>query len=345
MVGDPRPAGEWEDLTRRRLDLIAGVQLVVEAEGLHIKPRADVPPATQTRVATEVQLLVLSVALMEEMRALPLIVEQEIASERLQHRPTLAEPCPTMIDAGVNDPWPRDKSAARQEVLADAGEDVAEAEFLPVPRELAFPESCVARQAGGLVEAPRGLKRRGVDISEDDAAVDVGYAIVIAAEHAIGVGDADPRFAAEVPLGAQQIVEGAVKTGRRQTAIIRGREQTDTHAGDFPGEFDRGVGLHHSPGVNEVVRSVERFEALEEEGSLLGEEQCLPRLGHELPRVGFDLGEIRIHSAVQRQGIGNSPLQASAELRRPAVIRPPAWTRPTSHLLGDGGIDVEHESA
>src|SRR4051812_28595137 len=222
MVGDPRPAGEWEDLTRRRLDLIAGVQLVVEAEGLHIKPRADVPPATQTRVATEVQLLVLSVALMEEMRVLPLIVEQEIASERLQHRPTLAEPCPTMIDAGVNDPWPRDKSAARQEILADAGEDVAEPEFLSVAGELAVPQRCVARYARRFVEASRSLKRRGVNIPEDDTTVDVGDAIVIAAEHAIGVSDADPGFAAEVPLGAQQIVESAVETGRRQAAIVRG---------------------------------------------------------------------------------------------------------------------------
>src|SRR4051812_27488466 len=222
MVGDPRPAGEWEDLTRRRLDLISSVQLVVEAEGFQIKSGADVPPATQTRVAAEVHLLVLSIALMEEVRVLPLIVEQEVAGECLEHRSTLAEPRAPMIDSGVDDARPRDESAARKEILADAGEDIAEPEFLSVAGELAVPQRCVARSARRFVEASRSLKRRGVNIPEDDTTVDVGDAIVIAAEHAIGVSDADPGFAAEVPLGAQQIVENAVETGRRQAAIVRG---------------------------------------------------------------------------------------------------------------------------
>ena len=46
-------------------------------------------------------------------------------------------------------------------------------------------------------EAARALERRAVDITEHDPTIDVGDPIVVVAEHAVGVRDANARFAAE----------------------------------------------------------------------------------------------------------------------------------------------------
>src|SRR5213595_73586 len=98
-----------------------------------------------------------------------------------------------MVDAGMNDSRARDESAARQEIFADAGEDVPESELLSLAGQLAVPKRRVARNPSRLVKAPRALKRGGVDIAEHEATIDIGDPIIVAAKHAIGVGDTDPR--------------------------------------------------------------------------------------------------------------------------------------------------------
>src|SRR3982751_4916379 len=129
-----------------------------------------------------------------------------------------------MIDRGVHDSRPRDEAAARAEVLVDAGKYVADAELLAVAREDSFPERRIVGDAVSAVEATRALERAAVDITEHDPAINIGDAIVVAAEHAVGVRDTDARFAAEVAQRAEHIVERAVGAGRRQASIIRRRQ-------------------------------------------------------------------------------------------------------------------------
>src|SRR4051812_39678494 len=96
-----------------------------------------------------------------------------------------------MIDGSVDDPRTRYESTAGAEVLVDAGEDVAHPELLAGAREDPFPERRVVGDAVGAVEAARALERRAVNVTEHDAAIDVCDAIVVVAEHAIGVGESD----------------------------------------------------------------------------------------------------------------------------------------------------------
>src|SRR3954470_145084 len=103
-----------------------------------------------------------------------------------------------MIDRGAHDSRPRDEPAARAEVLVDAGKYVADAELLAVARKDSFPERRIVGDAVNAVEAARALERRAVDIAEHNPTIDVGDAIVVVAEHAVGIRDTDARFAAEV---------------------------------------------------------------------------------------------------------------------------------------------------
>src|SRR5256885_16264726 len=94
------------------------------------------------------QLLVLRVAAIHEVRVLPLVVEDEVARQSLEHRAALAETGDAMIDRGVHDARPRDEAAARAEVFVDAGEHVAHPELLAVAREDSFPERSEERRVG-----------------------------------------------------------------------------------------------------------------------------------------------------------------------------------------------------
>src|SRR4029079_6402948 len=76
VIGDSRTAGE-RNPPRRPLDLIVGVELVVEPERFQIIAGADLPASAQAERAAGMQLLVLRVAATEEVRVLPLIVECE----------------------------------------------------------------------------------------------------------------------------------------------------------------------------------------------------------------------------------------------------------------------------
>ena len=63
------------------------------------------------------------------------------------------------------------------------------------------------------------------------------------------------------------------------------------------------------------MRRVERVEPFEEERALLRKEKRLARIDDELPGVGLDLREIRIHRGVERERVGDSPLHPTTNLR------------------------------
>ncbi len=62
---------------------------------------------------------------------------------------------------------------------------------LPLRAKMPSQSGAFAHYAARLVEAPRRLKRRAVNVSEHHSAIHVGDAIVVAAEDAIGVRHAD----------------------------------------------------------------------------------------------------------------------------------------------------------
>ena len=130
-----------------------------------------------------------------------------------------------MIDVRADDSRTRDESAPSAKVIADAVEQVAQPELFAVARKDSFPQRSVERHARGSVEAFRALERSAVDIAEHDAAIDIGDAIVIVAEHAVGVSHADSRLSAKVALGTYDVVERAIETGGRQAAVVRCRQQ------------------------------------------------------------------------------------------------------------------------
>ena len=94
------------------------------------------------------------------------------------------------------------------------------------------------------------------------------------------------------------------------------------------------------------MRRVELLEPVEEERTLLREEQRLPRIDHELAGVRLHLGEIGPHGAVEREIVRDAPPHVAAELRRARCVTPsrPAAGAPVD-LPRHDRIEVEHESA
>ncbi len=88
------------------------------------------------------------------------------------------------------------------------------------------------------------------------------------------------------------------------------------------------------------MRRAERVQSLEEERSLLRKEERLPRIDHELPGVGLDFREVRVHGAIEREGVGDSPLHSAADLRRRAIVIPPARSWPPGDFLRNRWIHI-----
>src|SRR6266478_8953212 len=105
------------------------------------------------------------------MGVLPLVVEQKIAGQCLEHPPILTEPGRAMIDISAHDSPSRDEATPGAEVFADPGHDVTQAESLSVASKDSFPQGRVAHGPARLVEAAGRLERCAVDISEDVTAI------------------------------------------------------------------------------------------------------------------------------------------------------------------------------
>ena len=119
-----------------------------------------------------------------------------------------------MVDVGAHYTRSRNEPAARAEIVADTVEQIPEAKFLAVARQRRVPERGVARGSARAIEAPRALQQQVVDVAKNDPCIDVGNAIVVAAEHSIRVGDANSRLATKIVLRAQDVVERTIPTRR-----------------------------------------------------------------------------------------------------------------------------------
>ena len=95
-----------------------------------------------------------------------------------------------------------------------------------------------------------------------------------------------------------------------------------------------------------MVRRIELLGAIEKEWSLLGEEERCARIDDELSGIGFDLREVRMDGAVEGEVFGDSPAYIAADDGPLGGVRPVvARCRRAYRVLGDLGIDVEHEPA
>ena len=232
-----------------------------------------------------------------------------------------------MHDAGAPD-----EAAGGPEVVGDSGEEGAHAPDPPAEVELAAPERCRGRDAAGAGPAGGELEVRAVDPAEDDPPVEVRHPVVVAAVDPVRPGQSDPRTAAEIALGAEQIDDGMIQAGRGSESPVHRRQQAEVRAERVAGELDRGDRLHDPAGVDEVAGDLEELAALQEERALLRKEQRLAWIERQLPGVRFHLREVGLDGAVEGEVVAESPAQVSSHLR-------PADVVPVSGAPGGGGGD------
>ena len=250
-----------------------------------------------------------------------------------------------MVDRAVRDAGARDEAAQRTKILIDAVQPVAKSESLAVARQADVPQRCVLHHAARLVIALGALKGRGVHLAERVAAVDAGNAIVVRAGDAVGVRHADARLVADVALRPHDVEVRRVVAARRQARVIAGGQHADVQAGDGAGELERALRLCDATRVDQVVRNVELLEPVEKERPLLGKEERLPRIDHELPGVRLHLGKVGKHGSVHRQIVGHAPPDVPTELRPRMRVCPTGRTRRTGRFARDNRIQIEHEAA
>ena len=92
-----------------------------------------------------------------------------------------------------------------------------------------------------------------------------------------------------------------IGAGHRRRSVVDRGEKGHLGARRFAGELGRGDGLHDPPRVDQLARRVELLDPVEKEGPLLGEEERGAWIEDELAGIGFDLREIRMEGAVERQ--------------------------------------------
>src|SRR5207249_612596 len=158
------------------------------------------------------------------------------------------------------------------------------------------------------------LQVESIDLFEDEPAVDLRDAVVVAALDPIGVRQADARAAAKAPLGPKNGENGIVRARRRRELLVHRREQTDVGAEAGPGELDRRDRLDDATRIDQVLRHLKQLAAFQKEEPLLRKEQRLPRVERELARVRFDLRKVRLDRAVEGEVVRDSPANVAAEL-------------------------------
>src|SRR5207253_9289575 len=134
-----------------------------------------------------------------------LIRARDLTGQRLQLCAAHAEPGRAVIPVRAHNSRTRDEAAPGAEVVTDPGEEVTQTELLAVARKDSFPQRPVAHYSVRFVEASYTLEGRAVDLSENNSPVDVSDAVVISAEHTIGVRAAESRLAAAVALCARHV--------------------------------------------------------------------------------------------------------------------------------------------
>src|SRR5256886_1140972 len=175
----------------RHLEPVGRVEGGVVAERLHEVSRTHVPSAAQRRVTVEVQLLVLQMTSVNEILVLPDAVHQDVAGEPLQPCARAPVGGVARIDVRMHDARPADESAGVAKLVRDAGEHTAQTPDAMLNRELAQPQRRGRGHASDTRAAARQLQIESVDLFEDEPAVHLGDAGVVAAIDPIGVNQPD----------------------------------------------------------------------------------------------------------------------------------------------------------
>src|SRR2546422_693871 len=193
--------------------------------------------------------------------------------------------------------------------------------------------------------AARELQVQSVDLLEDEPAVDLRDAVVIAALDSIGVHQTDARASAQAPLGAQNIENGIVAARHRRELLVHRREQTDIGAEGRSGELDRRDRLDDATGIDQVLRHLKQLAAFQEKGPLLRKEQRLPWIERQLARVRFDLRKVCLYCAVEGEVVRHPPADVAAQLRVSQVVLIAARGGSTTRLPGGLGVQVQDQTA
>src|SRR5207253_1446340 len=137
-----------------------------------------------------------------------------------------------------------------------------------------------------------------IGLLEDESAVDLRDAVVIAALDPIGIREADPRASAQAALRPQDRENGILGARRGCKLLVDRREQTDVGTEARAGEFDRRDWLDDTTCIDEVLGHLKQLAPFQKEGPLLRKEQRLPRIERELARVRLDLRNVRLDRAL-----------------------------------------------
>src|SRR2546426_704300 len=139
----------------------------------------------------------------------------------------------------MHDPGSADESTRSAKLVRDAGKQAAQTPDAMLHRELAQPQRRGRGHAAATRAAARELQVESIDLFEDEPAVDLRDAVVIAALDPIGVGETDARASTQAVLRPQDRVNGILRARRRRELLVDRREQTDVGAEGGPGELHR----------------------------------------------------------------------------------------------------------
>ena len=182
---------------------------------------------------------------------------------------------------------PADESAGSLEILVDARRLVAIAEMPAVavrPRPArSAPRIVPAADTRPAHRAPAAARCRCR--SKEQPRVAAEHAVRVAAVDAVGIDEADLRRATQLTLQPRDVEHRMIAAASPTPTRRRPRTGSATSvARRFAGELRRRERRDDAARVDQVVRRRELLDAVEEERPLLGEEQRLARIEHELAR-------------------------------------------------------------
>ncbi len=99
------------------------------------------------------------------------------------------------------------------------------------------------------------------------------------------IHEAEPGLRPDVPLDPQQIVDRVLTAGCRAHPVVNRRQHREVGTEGLAGQLGRGHRLDDPAGVDQLVGRRELLDAIEEEGSLLREENFLSGIEGKLLRV------------------------------------------------------------
>ena len=212
-------------------------------------------------------------------------------------------------------PPPADEARLRLELGIDAARLDAQAVAPAGAVERGLPERRGHGGGPGVGAAGRALQQQAVDVLPHQPGVGADHAVGARAVDPVGIDEGGFRPGADVALRPQDVEHRVVAAAGRGGGVVDGHQIGHArglrHAPGEPGRRER---RHDPAGVDQVVGRGELLDAVEEERAFVGEEERLARVELELPGIGFDLREVGIHGAVEREGVGDAPAHVHAQV-------------------------------